>query len=105
MTKTLLALASGLALAASAAAAHAEGRVAEATLATAPAKAQTLVVEDFRWRCDGVACTGAVGPSKIDVARACKQLGRKFGPVAAFTVGGVAADAETLTTCNADAKK
>jgi len=64
------------------------------------APAGRLIVDGATWRCDGTACTATGGASQ-PVARACRRVVARIGPVSAFSYKGVALTAEQLAACNA----
>ncbi len=82
----------------SAAANAASGPYYRAELAS-PAPEARFVARDVVWACKDANCTAGQGTSRPLIM--CSALARKAGPVASFTAGGKALDAEELARCNA----
>jgi hypothetical protein len=66
----------------------------------APAAAQRPVSSGVAWFCEGDSCAAAKGTSRPVIV--CARLAKEVGPVASFTAGGEALDAEQLAKCNAE---
>lgn len=81
------------------------GRAASATFDKAPPATNFLVIDDFRWRCDAQGCSGGARSDRAGALRTCRELARRFGPVASFTVAGEPATAAVLENCNAAARR
>lgn len=63
-----------------------------------PAAQARAIGGDVVWACKGTSCVAAKGTSRP--LRVCRDLTRKVGQVASFTVGGVAIEAADLDKCN-----
>ncbi|WP_447932817.1 CC_3452 family protein [Sphingopyxis fribergensis] len=63
-----------------------------------PATEARFVARDVVWACKGASCTAGQGTSRSLVM--CSALAKKAGPVASFTAGGKALEAEELARCN-----
>ncbi|SEH14800.1 hypothetical protein SAMN05428974_1275 [Sphingopyxis sp. YR583] len=94
---TSLALIGGFAFASSAATA-AGGVYYRAELAS-PAPEARFVARDVVWACTGAGCVASQGTSRPLIM--CAALAKKAGPVASFTAGGKALEADDLARCNA----
>lgn len=104
MTRTtalLLALASSFTLLSSAAVAQPSGGFYALSLGQPAAKAQPIV-RGMLFNCNGATCTAGEGTSRPAIV--CAAAAREFGPIASFSAGGQAFDAEALAKCNAKAK-
>lgn len=64
-----------------------------------PASVPRAIAGDLVWACRGTTCVAAKGTSRP--LRICRELKRKFGPVASFTAKGEALPPEALARCNA----
>ncbi|NYF32949.1 MULTISPECIES: hypothetical protein [Sphingopyxis] len=90
------ALIGGLALVPAAATA-AGGTYYSAELAS-PAPKARFVARDVVWACKDAGCTAGQGTSRPLIM--CAALAKAAGPVASFTAGGKALDADELARCN-----
>ena len=82
----------------SAAASAAGGPYYRADLAS-PASDARFVARDVVWACKGASCIAGQGTSRPLIM--CSALAKAAGPVASFTAGGKALDADELARCNA----
>lgn len=64
-----------------------------------PAAQSRAIAGDLVWACNGTSCTADKGTSRP--LRICREVNRKFGPVASFSTRGEALPAEELAKCNA----
>lgn len=81
--------------------------VARATLASAPAKTSSVVIDNLTWTCDGASCTGVTTRALAESShwlrfdRGCKAVAAALGPLSAYSHRGRAATASALAKCNA----
>ena len=87
-------------LAALSAPAQAAAPLIEAQVRTAPA--ERVVVRGAAFTCQGDVCRTRSSASRPMTL--CQRLVREAGPLARFSVDGVAMSAEDLAACNAKAK-
>ena len=64
-----------------------------------PASEARFVARDVVWACKGASCIAGQGTSRPLIM--CSALAKAAGPVASFTAGGKALDADELARCNA----
>src|SRR6478735_6761694 len=98
MTRSLpLALICTAALAAAPLAAKDSGPYYHAELAQ-PATSGRVIAGGVLWMCEGTQCFAGKGTSRPVVM--CKRLAEAASPVASFSFGGEALDADDLAQCN-----
>jgi hypothetical protein len=64
-----------------------------------PASEARFVARDIVWACKGASCIAGQGTSRPVIM--CSALAKAAGPVASFTAGGKALEADELARCNA----
>lgn len=102
MMMRILAAAAAFTLA-SAGGAFASESTFSASLAQPVAKETKLIAGGAVWNCSGDSCVAGVITSRTASLRACQDLVKEVGPIAAYG-GRTAYDADKLAKCNAVAK-
>lgn len=95
---SLLVLAAGGALAATAASAAEGGAFYRAELAQPVTQQQTVITDGIAWKCEGSTCSAAKGNSRDVIV--CAKLVKKVGEVASFASRKGALEGEDLARCN-----
>lgn len=82
--------------------AHA-GEVVTAQLAAPLANPQKVVAASVVWNCEGAQCVGVM--RERPNVRACRQLAREVGALAAFGAEGQKLDEQDIASCNVRARQ